>query len=196
MSFIRRQYLVARLYTFDWWLFSLVAATFRNLIWLGNLGVLVWSLSPARPRRGFPWPVGAVLYAVTVYRGWLRQDLVKTYFPHWEKASRRIQRFDVWANPLVEFAHWIGVASAAVGRHIHWRGIRYHVLPGGQVKRIIRLYEPDEAAEPVKEPAKEPAFYRKAASPRPAPGSRGQDLSRRPSSDRIAGEEQTYEPHR
>ena len=61
MSFIRRQYLVARLYTFDWWLFSLVAMTFRNAIWLGNLGVLLCGLrdrlsvavdsaSPSAPR--------------------------------------------------------------------------------------------------------------------------------------------------
>ena len=69
---------------------------------------------------------------------------MRTYFPHWEKASRRIRGFDIWANPLVEIAHWIGVASAAVGRHINWRGIRYHVVPGGQVQEIIR----DDYAEP------------------------------------------------
>ncbi len=80
----------------------------------------------------------------------LRQGLVKAYFPHWEKASRRIQRFDIWANPLVELAHWIGVASAAVGRHILWRGIRYHVLPGGQVQEIIRN---DAEAEGVEQAA-------------------------------------------
>ncbi len=93
---------------------------------------------------------------MTVYRGSLRQDLVKTYFPHWEKASRRIRRFDIWANPLVELAHWIGVASAAVGRRINWRGIRYHVLPGGQVKEIIRN---DGRAE---ESSEDRTFYRQA----------------------------------
>ena len=96
-----------------------------------------------------------MLYLVTVYRGSLRQDLVKTYFPHWEKASRRIRRFDIWANPLVEFAHWIGVASAAVGRYVNWRGIRYHVLPGGQVQKIIR------DGQEVRPSAEEPMFYRK-----------------------------------
>jgi len=52
MSFIRRQYLVARLYTFDWWLFSLLAMTFRNAVWLGNLGVLLCSLVTGSPS---PW---------------------------------------------------------------------------------------------------------------------------------------------
>ncbi len=156
LAFIRRQYLIARFYTFDWWLFSLCAATFSNLIWLGNLGVLAWSLLKGSPSPWIPLGVSAVLYLVTVYRGWLRQDLVKTYFPHWERASRPIQRFDIWANPLVELAHWVGVASAAVGRRIAWRGIRYHLLPGGKVQAIIRRdaprQQPDEAA----------ASYRKA----------------------------------
>jgi ceramide glucosyltransferase len=161
MSFIRRQYVIARLYTFDWWFFSLLGATFSNLVWLGNLGVLALSLLTGAPSPWIPLAVGAVLYGVTVYRGWLRQGLVKTYFPHWEKASRRIQRFDIWANPLVELAHWIGVASAAVGRHIVWRGIRYYVLPGGHVQKIIR----DDAGrlESEKELAEEePMYYRMA----------------------------------
>jgi ceramide glucosyltransferase len=138
MSFIRRQYVIARMYTFDWWLFSLVSAMFSNLIWFGNLGVLVLGLLTGSPSPWIPITVSAILYAVTVYRGWLRQGLVKVYFPHWEKASRTIRRFDIWANPLVELAHWIGVSSAAFGRHVLWRGIRYRVLPGGQVQKIIR----------------------------------------------------------
>ena len=157
LSFIRRQYVIARLYTFDWWFFSLFGTTFSNLIWLGNLGVLAWSLLTGSPSPWIPIAVSAVLYAVAVYRGALRQGLVKVYFPHWEKASRPIQRFDIWANPLVELAHWIGVASAAVGRHILWRGIRYHVLPGGQVQEIIRH---DAEAEGVEQAA---MLYQEAA---------------------------------
>ena len=154
MSFIRRQYLVARLYTFDWWLLSLLASTFSTVIWLGNLGVLVWGLLTGSPSPWIPIAVSAVLYSITVYRGSLRQDLVRTYFPHWEQASRRIRGFDIWANPLVEFAHWIGVLSAGVGRYVNWRGIRYRVVPGGQVRKIIR--------DDVEESAEEQVFYRKA----------------------------------
>jgi glycosyltransferase involved in cell wall biosynthesis len=156
MGFIRRQYLVARLYTFDWWLFSLLGATFSSAIWLGNLAVLLCALLTGTPSSWIPVAVSAVLYLVTVYRGALRQDLVRTYFPYWERASRRIRAFDVWANPLVEIAHWIGVASAAVGRRINWRGIRYYVVPGGQVQEIIR----DDYAEP--QPVPEATLYREA----------------------------------
>lgn len=156
MSFIRRQYLIARLYTFYWWFFSLISATFTNMIWLGNLGVLIWSLFSGSPSPWIPLAVGAIHYLVTVYRGAVRQSLVKTYFPHWEKASRRIQRFDIWANPLVELAHWMGVASASVGRWVNWRGIRYHVLPGGKVQQIVRSDNETEQSENTLR------FYRKA----------------------------------
>jgi cellulose synthase/poly-beta-1,6-N-acetylglucosamine synthase-like glycosyltransferase len=156
LAFIRRQYLVARLYTFDWWLFSLLGATFSNAIWLGNLGVLICGLLTGSPSPWIPIAVSAVLYLVTVYRGSVRQDLVKTYFPHWERASRRIRSFDIWANPLVELAHWVGVASAAIGRYVNWRGIRYYVIPGGQLQKIIR---DDDAAD---QPAEEQFFYREA----------------------------------
>ena len=138
MSFIRRQYLVARLYTFDWWLFSLLAATFSNVIWWGNL-VRAGLESDDRhavavdsDRRH----VGALSGDRLSRR--MRQDLVKTYFPHWERASRWIRRFDIWANPLVELAHWVGVVSSSVGCYVAWRGIRYDVAPGGQVRTIIR----------------------------------------------------------
>jgi ceramide glucosyltransferase len=144
MSFIRRQYLVARLYTFDWWLISLVTATFSSVTWLANMIVLLCSLWRGAPSPWLPLGISSVLYVLTVYRGSIRQSLVRTYFPHWEKASRRIRGFDVWANPLVELAHWIGVLSAGVGRYVNWRGIRYHVIPGGQVRKIMR---PGDAAE-------------------------------------------------
>ncbi len=137
MSFIRRQYLLTRLYTFNWWLFSLLAATFTNLIWLGNLGVLAWSLFAGTLSPYIPLSIALALYLVTVYRGALRQKLVRTYFPDWERALRGIQRFDIWANPLVELAHWIGVLSASFGHEIAWRGIRYRVAPGGMVQEII-----------------------------------------------------------
>jgi ceramide glucosyltransferase len=137
MSFIRRQYLIARLYTFDWWLLSLMAATFSTLIWLGQLGVLAWSLWSGSLSPWIPLGITTALYGVAVYRGALRQSLVKTYFPHWEKASRSMQHFDIWAKPLVDLTHWFGIAMAGVGRWIVWRGIRYHVLPGGKVQKIL-----------------------------------------------------------
>ena len=65
----------------------------------------------------------------------MRQDLVKTYFPHWERASRRIRRFDIWANPLVELAHWIGVSSAALAATSHGAASATTCAPAARCKR-------------------------------------------------------------
>lgn len=155
MSFVRRQYLLTRLYTFHWWLFGLLAAACTNAIWLGNLGMLAWSLWSGALSPWIPLSVSAALYLVTVYRGWMRQNLLKTYFPDWQQAGRHVRLMDIFANPLVELAHWTGIAIAAVGRHIHWRGIRYCVLPGGQVREILRLGEAGQRAQELRR-------YRKA----------------------------------
>lgn len=160
MLFIRRQYLVTRLYTLDWWLFSLLGATCTNVIWLGNLGVLAWSLVTQSFSPWIPLAVSAVLYLVTVYRGWLRQSLVRTYFPSWERASRRIRFIDVLANPLVELAHWLGIVLSSAGRTVYWRSIRYRVLQGGQVEQIVRDDELGQTEMGQTEP--DAVYYSKA----------------------------------
>ena len=50
MSFIRRQYLVARLYTFDWWLLSFLAATFSISSGWGTWACWPGASRPAPPR--------------------------------------------------------------------------------------------------------------------------------------------------
>ena len=156
IAFIRRQYLITRLYTFNLWLFSLLGATFMNGVWLGNLGIVAWCLLKGTHSPWIPAAVSAILYLVTVCRGWLRQSLVKTYFPDWNKTSRFVQWVDILGNPLVELAHWMGILISAFGYRIHWRGIRYDVSPGGQVRQIVRAHE----AEP---PAETPASWPRAA---------------------------------
>jgi hypothetical protein len=158
IAFIRRQYLVTRLYTFNLWLFSLLGATFMNTVWVGNLGVVAWCLLTGAHSAWIPAAVSAALYLVTVYRGWLRQSLAKTYFPKWSRTSRLVQWVDVFGNPMVELAHWVGIVISALGNRIHWRGIRYDVLPGGQVLEVLRPGE--KAAEPADEPQ---MFCRKVA---------------------------------
>ena len=55
ISFVRRQYLLSRIYARDWWAFAALAVTFSNLVWLGNLGVLALGISSAaQVGPGFP----------------------------------------------------------------------------------------------------------------------------------------------
>ena len=98
LSFVRRQYLLGKFYVRDWWLFAMLGFSVTNLLWLGNLAVLAWSLFGGAISPWIPAGVAAVLYLVRVYRGTVRQDLVDVYFPHLKKSLRRSKRFDIWLN--------------------------------------------------------------------------------------------------
>ena len=86
-----------------------------------------------------PWipaALGALQYGLGVVRAWLRQDVARICFPTLLGALRGVRRFDVWAGPLVSLALWFGLASAAWGRQMSWRGIRYELLRGGRARRV------------------------------------------------------------
>jgi cellulose synthase/poly-beta-1,6-N-acetylglucosamine synthase-like glycosyltransferase len=146
-SFARRQYMLGRFYVFDWWVFGLVAATLLNLVWLGNLTAVgcgwLWGL----PSPWIPAGVLALLYALSVYRGMVRQDLIQTYFPERQQALRAARRIDVWASPLVGLVNWLAMAGSAIGRSVAWRGICYHVSPAGRVQFVRHEEEPGGLAD-------------------------------------------------
>ena len=141
-SFIRRQYTVGRFYLPAWWAFAVLAATFTALAWLGNLAALGWGLVWGIPPVGIPAGVCAVLYLLSVHRGLVRQDLVRTYFPDLGQALRKARRFDVWMNPVVGLVSWLGILGSVFGRGITWRGISYRLSPGGQIGTVRREDEP------------------------------------------------------
>jgi hypothetical protein len=142
LAFVRRQYLLGKLYVRDWWMFALLGFSVSNSLWLGNLAMLVWSLLGGPVSPWIPAGVAAVLYLVRVYRGTVRQDLVDVYFPHLKKTLRRSQRFDVWLNVLVGLFHWAAVLSTAVGKRVSWRGIGYGLSSCGKIETIWRDDQP------------------------------------------------------
>ncbi|MCC6126618.1 MAG: glycosyltransferase [Pirellulales bacterium] len=141
-SFLRRQYLLTKLYARQWWLFAVLGFSAANLLWLGNLAVLAWSFCGGPVSAWIPAAVTIALYLARVYRGAVRQDLVEVYFPHLKKTLERCKRFDVWLNPLVGLFHWTVILSTTVGKHVNWRGIGYSLFPNGKVKTIWRADEP------------------------------------------------------
>ncbi|MBN2476460.1 MAG: glycosyltransferase [Pirellulales bacterium] len=149
LSFLRRQYMVARFYTPDWWLFGLLATTFTSLAWLGNLAALGCSLVLGAPSLWMPASVCGLLYLLSVHRGMVRQGLVGTYFPDRRRALRACARIDTWANPIVGWISWLGVLASMWGRQIAWRGIRYHLALGGRIRSVQRDDGPPSADEPA-----------------------------------------------
>jgi hypothetical protein len=139
ISFVRRQYLVGRYYVPHWWLFALLGATFSNLLWLAQLAAVIWGLLGGPLPAWIPAIGLTTLLAVYAYRGHLRQDLVRTYFPDRVEQLRTARRFDVWWNPLGGLVNWLGVFSSMFGQHITWRGICYRVLSGGKIRTMHRV---------------------------------------------------------
>jgi len=136
-SFIRRQYTIGRFYVPAWWMFAMFFVTLSNLVlWIG-LGMIGWGLATAATTTWIPACVCAGLYGLYVYRGVVRQDLARLYFPHLYETLRSARHFDTWAGPLAGLANWIGLLSSMLGRKITWRGITYQLYHGGQ-SRIVR----------------------------------------------------------
>ncbi|HYW81142.1 MAG TPA: glycosyltransferase, partial [Thermoguttaceae bacterium] len=135
-SFLRRQYLLGRLYTFDWWLFALASTTLSNLGWLANSVALALSLIYGVLPVWVPLSMYAMLYLPSVYRGAVRQSLIRTYFPDQQQSLRWARRFDVVAGPIVGLINWLGVLGSLFGQRVTWRGISYLVSPTGKVRAV------------------------------------------------------------
>jgi hypothetical protein len=73
------------------------------------------------------------LYLLSAYRGVLRQNLVRSYFPDQQHTLRVARRFDTWAGPLAALINWLALVGSMFGRRICWRGIEYRFLRGRQV---------------------------------------------------------------
>ncbi len=139
LSFVRRQYLLGRYYVPHWWAFALFGATISNLLWLAQAAFVFSGFMGGPIAPWIPASVLAVLLAIYVYRGSVRQDLVATYFPERTEQFRAARLFDIWLNPLGGLVNWLGVASSIFGRRITWRGISYRVLAGGKIRTLRRL---------------------------------------------------------
>jgi len=168
-AFIRRQYLVTRFYMPDWWAFAVAVTGFSKMVWLGNLLALAAGALWGTPPLWLPLCVCAVLYLLGVFRGRLRQGLVRVYFPEKQQSMRAAGRFDIWAAPAVGLLNWLGVLGSLFGRHVDWRGIRYRLYPGGKIREMHRQDQPppcggdeDSPRQTLKIKPQQAVPYRKA----------------------------------
>ncbi len=134
--FLRRQYLMTLGSLPGWWAFALAASTFGCLLWAAHLAAFASALATGSPPLWLPLTAGGALYLLTALRGTIREDLLRTYFPDDRQAMRKAKRFDVWMDPLIGLANWVGMLASVVGRRVTWRGIVYRVSAGGRVRSI------------------------------------------------------------
>lgn len=147
-AFLRRQYIIGRLYARQWWSLALLATTVNVLgFWGGALAAAVGVLSEA----DWAWaPAAACLawYAVSAGRAWIRRDLARLYLPPLlEVRMARVYRIDVWAAPVIAAINWIAIVTTVASRQMQWRDIQYELLPGG-IARVISPAASSEQQQP------------------------------------------------
>lgn len=141
-SFLRRQYLLGRIYAPRWWRLGGSAVLAGNLAWAASLAVLAWGLAASAAAAWIAGASCAAMYVLQVLRGFARQSLVRMYCPNHADALRAPGWFDIWAAPLVNAVSLAVLLSSAVGRTMTWRGIAYTVLPDGRARILQRLTDP------------------------------------------------------
>lgn len=172
LSFLRRQYLVARFYSPRHWMLGLVTITITNCVLLASLGMIASSLITGRGPVLIPAAVLAGLYGIGVFRAWVRQSLTRVFFPSLATVLRVPRRFDIWGGPLASLVHWVGILGSLVGRDMVWRGIRYRLQLGGQIELLGNVpvaehvldedLEPQSVAVPGQRPVSSPLPRKKA----------------------------------
>ena len=125
-EFLRRQFLVAKVYAPRWWHFALWTGLTTNVCLWGTLGAAFYFAV-----TGGPWAVplaaGFLYYAAGVLQARLATRAVRPYIAVVDDDYNSVARVNVWGWPLVSLASWLAVASSALGRTIVWRGIGYRM---------------------------------------------------------------------
>jgi ceramide glucosyltransferase len=137
-SFMRRQFLLVRMYSPLLWTLGLLYTTVLQAgFWGSGLAALI--LLAVNNRL---WTVAAaacaILYALSMARGWLRQSAARNCLG---KAldDQDVERwFDILAAPLSNLFAWSALVGSALVRSAQWRGIRYELDGRGQVVNVVR----------------------------------------------------------
>ena len=125
-EFLRRQFVVVRVYAPLWWQFGFWTGLLTNLCFWGTLA-LACNLAA---NQG-PWAIplaGCVLwYLAGAVRAQLAARAIRPFVVVSNNEYYSVARVNVWGWPLVSLATWLGIVSGAIGRTIVWRGIRYRL---------------------------------------------------------------------
>lgn len=125
-EFLRRQFLVVRVYAPTWWQFAFWTGLATNACLWGTLALAVyWSAT-----RG-PWAIplagGVLYYLAGVCRTQLAARAVRPFISVADEDYDGVAQLNVWFWPLVALSTWLAIVSAAIGRTITWRGICYRM---------------------------------------------------------------------
>lgn len=142
LDFLRRQFVIGKYYATRCWVLAFYGMTLACLGFWGTVVALVMGVWQG---SGWTWLYAAMLASLqgwTLYRGGIRRDLAEIYLPQHRSVLRGCARIDTWSAPMLAVVQWLALVFLSLGRCITWRGVRYRLLAGGQVK----LLSPRETA--------------------------------------------------
>jgi len=140
-AFMRRQYMVGKFYTPNWWTMALTMATVNVLFWVASLVMIFHGLATGTAATWIPVALCAGLYVLGLTREAIIRSTARAYFPDKKDELRAARLPAVWAAAAMTLVNWLGLVSSAFGRHISWRGITYELGRGGKIRTISRHAE-------------------------------------------------------
>jgi hypothetical protein len=125
-EFLRRQFVVVRVYAPLWWWFGFGAGFITNLCFWGTL-----ALACGLAASGGPWAIplagGLLWYLAGMLKGTLSAQATRPFVLASNSEYRSVSNINVWGWPLVSLAAWLAIILGTIGRTIVWRGIRYRL---------------------------------------------------------------------
>ena len=124
-EFVRRQFIITRIYTPDMWLFALLSALFSVLGLWGGIVLALWAQKTGYPYANLCAVLPIVFAVCQLGRVVLRQTLIARLLPK-DRAKMKIVRYaDVLFFWFFTIILLFIILTSAVGRTITWRNIKY-----------------------------------------------------------------------
>ena len=163
-EFARRQYIIGRFYAPARWALCMVGISLAKLVVASGLVALVLFVTGTRGVWCYS-QIGALatLVALGAVRAIYRQRVASVCLATHADKLAVSRRHDYLAWPVFSLVNWLCLLSSLGSDMVTWRGNRYQILRGGQ----IRLVQRDTASAPsVDRKAPRPPHFQRGAGVR------------------------------
>jgi hypothetical protein len=135
-AFLRRQYLLARLYMPRWWLGLLGGTLLATLgFWLA-VGLTIAGCFGFAACGWWPPTIAAAIMAAQGYRGLIRGEVARICLPEQRNPLRIAAWFDLVSAPFAGLFSLAALIASSFGRRVAWRGIEYKFDGRGNVLSV------------------------------------------------------------
>lgn len=142
IEFVRRQFVIGRIYATRWWAGALVVSLLSSLAFWSSVAFACYGVATGDSLSWIPVALLVALWALHSWRAWLRQEIARFCLPEFKSRLAVSRWLDVLAAPVFGIVSASCLASSLVGRTIAWRGIEYVLSRGGKIARINRPEPP------------------------------------------------------